>query len=291
MMMETIRKTIEVSWKIDLQLNDIYKWLANFNGSFFDKQDEQQIALWMLCNFTYFNDSEVDHLCRVIHRQLMHRYLLSREGCQEDTEKALSEFEKNVKYIPLGNAGSSGSMLLYTYRHVNQLGKLNCLSNVSLLQAEQSVALLDDGYYSCKTATRFLEENKELLQGHGIYCLSLIATEKAIQFMKDKDIELITGMVLDERSKVFASNSLMFKKYHMIRDFAYEIMKGYGERIAPSMPLGFDDGQYAIAFRHNTPNNSLPIFWSDRNDWFPIMKRKESPMKGKTSEDDYGYFV
>ena len=77
----------------------------------------------------------------------------------------------------------------------------------------------------------------------------------------------------------------------MIRDFAYEIMKGYGERIAPSMPLGFDDGQYAIAFRHNTPNNSLPIFWSDRNDWFPIMKRKESPMKGKTSEDDYGYFV
>lgn len=56
MMMETIRKTIEISWKIDLQLNDIYKWLANFNGSFFDKQDEQQIALWMYRIMKYADD-------------------------------------------------------------------------------------------------------------------------------------------------------------------------------------------------------------------------------------------
>ena len=52
-MMSVIKKVFEKSWKVDLDIEDINTWLKNFNGKFFDQEDEQRLALWLLCNFTY----------------------------------------------------------------------------------------------------------------------------------------------------------------------------------------------------------------------------------------------
>jgi hypothetical protein len=38
-------------------------------------------------------------------------------------------------------------------------------------------------------------------------------------------------------------------------------------------PLGYEDSQALVAFDHGTPNNSLPILWSQRNGWYPIFPR------------------
>ena len=37
--------------------------------------------------------------------------------------------------------------------------------------------------------------------------------------------------------------------------------------------LGYNNDAYAFGFFYNTPDNTLPIFWSDHGDWKPIMKR------------------
>ena len=64
-MMSVLKKVFEKSWKIDLDIEDINIWLENFNGNFFDVEQERHLALWLLCNFTYYNDAEVNHLCSV----------------------------------------------------------------------------------------------------------------------------------------------------------------------------------------------------------------------------------
>ena len=47
----------------------------------------------------------------------------------------------------------------------------------------------------------------------------------------------------------------------------------YGKKVRPSYSLGYNDGQLAFGFFYNTPDNSLPIFWAENNDWYPIIKR------------------
>ena len=39
--------------------------------------------------------------------------------------------------------------------------------------------------------------------------------------------------------------------------------------------LGFKDCQLLLGFNHNTPDNTLPIFWYDEKNynWYPIFKR------------------
>ena len=51
-----IMTTIDVSWRNGLQLSTIDSWLKNFTGEALEDIDiEQNLALWLLYNFTYFN--------------------------------------------------------------------------------------------------------------------------------------------------------------------------------------------------------------------------------------------
>ena len=40
-------------------------------------------------------------------------------------------------------------------------------------------------------------------------------------------------------------------------------------------PLGYDNCQLLLSFFHNTPNNSLPIFWfeDEQVEWKPMFRR------------------
>lgn len=37
--------------------------------------------------------------------------------------------------------------------------------------------------------------------------------------------------------------------------------------------MGYENSQLLIAFSHGAPNNTLPIFWSSKNDWKPLFPR------------------
>jgi len=54
--------------------------------------------------------------------------------------------------------------------------------------------------------------------------------------------------------------------------------------------LGHSNGQYAFGFYYNTPNNTLPLFWSDQNGWIPIMKRYDK-VYGKGGSFELGRFI
>lgn len=41
-------------------------------------------------------------------------------------------------------------------------------------------------------------------------------------------------------------------------------------------PLGYRDGQSLVVFSHNTPSNTLPVFWSAFDGWQPLYTRYDS---------------
>lgn len=84
-MMSVLKKVFEKSWKVDLDIEDINLWLDNFTGTFFDTEDERRLALWMLCNFTYYNDAEINHLCSVLFKKFIHT-LMTDYGLKSSEE-------------------------------------------------------------------------------------------------------------------------------------------------------------------------------------------------------------
>ena len=97
--------------------------------------------------------------------------------------------------------------------------------------------------------------------------------------------QVSTIFKLDQTFKCFGPSNRYFSEGYpgMDKNFTKSYAERYGLPIILGTPieghaLGFDDGQLLLSFSHNTPDNSLPIFWSDLN-WHPFFKRyiKQNP--------------
>jgi hypothetical protein len=99
-----------------------------------------------------------------------------------------------------------------------------------------------------------------------------------------------TVFELDETYKIFSDESRYFSKTLSIEDrdfFENACRTCYRDKwelngddisrqdggILNKDECGYADGQLSLGFFYNIPNNTLPIFWAESNDWKPIFKR------------------
>ena len=114
-----IQDTVTYSWALpNFTEYNISSWLNNFQGEVFPKEDEERIALWLLSNYTHYNEKEVEHLCKTLYKKFIHMYVTD----QSLTEKTLLESMKNFCYIPLGSASESGGFIAYQFRKQAKIG-------------------------------------------------------------------------------------------------------------------------------------------------------------------------
>ena len=116
-MIEILHKTIEKSWKNNYSSNNIERWLSNFDGRVFSIDEEQRLALWLLCNYTYYSSEDVNHLCRVLYNKLIHD-MISNNFLNLN---AFNEDIKNVYFSSIGSASDSGGLILYHFRQESML--------------------------------------------------------------------------------------------------------------------------------------------------------------------------
>ena len=62
------------------------------------------------------------------------------------------------------------------------------------------------------------------------------------------------------------------------RSILIALARVYGEALVPAHPLGYDDSELLLGFSHNTPDNTLPIIWFEKEHgatepWYPIFRR------------------
>ncbi|EME3562592.1 hypothetical protein QRK69_002588, partial [Enterococcus faecium] len=174
-----LQKTIEKSWKNDMVERDIEEWLDNFKGEVFEKDTEQLLALWLLCNFTFYNQDDVRHLCKILYNSFFHQVIID---FSLSNEEEINEYMNNVSYAAIGRASESGNYLLYDFRQEADLN-INKFFYPTNIKSDEStiVAFVDDVILSGTTATKFVKNNLKDLKCKKIYYLTLFATESAVE--------------------------------------------------------------------------------------------------------------
>lgn len=268
-------------------------WLSNFKNS----KKEKLYALYLLSNFMFFGSIQIRELLKSLFRDIYKYPILEQIRINNnDTldsafiyNKFNNELNKTM-FSPVGNPSESGSLILYYFRQENNLpidlfkGIYEIFDkNLDKLRYKETTKyiFIDDfcgtgsqlsDYHIFDIAIKIKKQNPNA----DIYYYSLFADEKGFQYIKDNSpIIPKTIFLLDKTYKCFLKNSrffsLNYKNIHSanVKKFA----RKYGNKLFPESPLGYKNCQLLLGFHHNTPDNSLPIFWGDLDKFRPIFKR------------------
>jgi hypothetical protein len=263
-------------------------WLTNFH------EDHKKYALELLSNFMYYNGDTIKSLLQYLFwDKLLYPCVEDRDdNSQTDLNDLLTTKLKRTRFIGIGNPSESGAYLLYFFRQVNNIPLELFIHSFELFEEQNSdsfdtVIFLDDfsgsGTSINKYFNKLLKVNGKTkylksMSNFDVKVYTLFSTTEAIQkVQKNKDkfsINSIESVVqLDDTYKVFGKNSRYFED--LLREELEVIFREYGTKLSggDSNSLGYSDGQLLLGFSHNIPNNTLPIIWSEKDNWIPIFKR------------------
>ena len=105
----------------------------------------------------------------------------------------------------------------------------------------------------------------------------LFSTEAGLSEVRKIDaIDVVeTIFTIDESFKTFSDESRYFAMpldKDIDRHFSMQTASKYGRQLCNDA-LGYGDCQLLFGLFHNTPDNTLPIFWSEHYSWNAIFKR------------------
>jgi hypothetical protein len=111
--------------------------------------------------------------------------------------------------------------------------------------------------------------------------LSLFSTTRAIRKLNKSGLFDRVDCVfeLDPSFKCFFKKSRYYPatdKSEIKREFTSQFCSNYGEKhllIPKRNRLGYKNSQLLLSFAHNTPDNTVPIFWEECENWTPLFKR------------------
>lgn len=294
-LIDIIRNTSTAVWESELVEKDIESWLSNFIGEICDIRYERLIALWLLSHFTFYNKHEVQHLCKVIYRDLIHKIVEGIDATKSNAEEIIKEFFSKSNIISSEETSGSGGFIAYFFRHENKLPMtLFNFSLENISKNTENIIIIDDVTLSQGAAGQmydFWKKAKVKYPKKNFYLLTLIASGASLNYLKTTfNIEVITAIRLDNRDKCFHEESDVFSSFSepLVKEeliaLTKKFAKHYGNKInIPNMhPFGFADGQFTFGFFYNTPDNTLPIFWGQINGWIPILRRYHKNYKTQT---------
>lgn len=291
---DLIKQIMHISatvWKHELTGQDIDNWLSNFKGEIFTEQEEKVIALWLLTHFVYYNEDEVRHLCRILYKDFIHHLIEKNAVKEENVKSFISSAISNYKFHHLGKGSESGAYILYYFRQQNDLALINFPKFVNTdEELPDNLIFIDDVTLTGdETSQAYIFFNKMKIKGNNKILLTFIASDEAISRLSSIGVTVISAIILEKRNKCFSNSSEIFHHHTPLLDSCKSMVSHYGEKLKPLHPLGYKDGQYTFGFFYNTPDNALPIFWSEVNNWIPIVKRYDKNYKSKFFE--YERFV
>jgi hypothetical protein len=265
-------------WKNDLKQRHVEDWLGNFTGEVFPKKYERMMALWLLCHFTFYNQNEVIHLCRVVYKDLVHTIGETQVGLQHSADRLIQSFFRTAVITSPETTSGSGSLIAYFFRQANELPMTLFRASIDNLdRSTKSIIVIDDVTITAGESGqihRFFEREVAKHSDKTFYLLTLVSSSAALDNLRNTfKINAVSAITLDSRDRCFSADSDMFCQYHDLLVRIKALAEHYGKKINQKDPLGYEDGQCAFGFFYNTPNNTLPIFWCNNNDWIPIIGR------------------
>lgn len=287
----------------------VEEWLSNFGGEKENKDVEELYALFLLSQFMYFNRNLIREMLRSLYLQVIKApiiHKIRRDNCDTfDSEIIEDQFHDELaktRFLGVGNPSESGPHLLYYFRQENNLPKDLFMSSSEILQITRDSAknvklsirdanikryifvddILGSGRQIKEYLTTIIQEIKEENSDVDLMYCCLFATSKGIS--KVKETKLFKDGIyciyeLDDTFKCFSEDSRYFVNDYGIfnKATAEQLFKHYGNKLWEEHPLGYKNGQLLLSLFHNTPDNTLPVFWVENKLnpplWNPIFKR------------------
>jgi hypothetical protein len=297
-----IKRLDEAVWERRVPGHALDDWLSTFSPNNYDGVDERLQMLYLLSNFLYFGVREIRHLLRVLFGDLCRRPILHEFRTKNGDTFDLDLIERNyrialgrTRFLGVGNPSESGVHLLYYFRQENRLPSslfINQIELPGLSASDEHGAKFVDRYMFiddlCATGDQVITYSRRLIETikrtHGsafVAYFPLFATSSALERIRDKaGFDRVAAVVeLDETFRCFAENSRFYSGIAapIDRVAARQTALHYGSVLYPPHPLGYKESQLALGFSHNTPDNTLPVFWEEPNDllptWSPVFKR------------------
>jgi hypothetical protein len=306
-----LKTLINYAWDSEVTFESVSAWLENFDGKVLDKDSEQMLALFSVSRFLYFSKRMVremlkslfrDHFRAPLIQEIRKNYSNTRD--EDFLAKAFEDELASTRFLGVGNPSESGAHLLYYFRQVNRLKKdlFIDLSAAFVPKLEKNYAgqpeirfradipgvnryiFFDDLVGSGEQASQYLGANLAAFKRDNpkveLKYLCLFGTSEGMARLNDPS--LFGGAAtclfeLDETYKAFHDKSRplsgapgWFQKNEFER-----MARGYGARLQPDREAGYNEGQLMIGFSHNTPDNTLPIFWDEglEEPWSPVFIR------------------
>ena len=138
----------------------------------------------------------------------------------------------------------------------------------------ETVLFVDDVTLTGTQARDYIQKQMTALgAGKTPILLTLFSTNDALKLLEANGVKVVSCVTLDDRSRCFSQDSSVFHHFPGHLERCRLFAEHYGKRLEPDSPLGYMDGAYLFGFFYNTPDNTLPIFWSTAAHWQPIVRR------------------
>ncbi|MBZ9677812.1 hypothetical protein [Mesorhizobium sp. ES1-1] len=303
---EKLKSLSETIWERQHSINHIETWVNQFETTENILDDERIHALYLLTNFIYFGQIEIRALLVSLYRDLFKTPIIHgvrrANGDTTDTDLLQREFAKQLeatRFLGVGNPSESGVHLLYYFRQENSLPRTAFINSHEIFSREtagdsqvlsvrdkkiERYVFIDDLCGSGTQAEQYsrdlVEPLRKLKPDVKIHYLVLFATDLGLKAVRDLNRYDYVASVfeLDHSFKTLEPGSRIFSS----QDGRYDRLKvratceKHGHQLWSKHPLGYKDGQLLLGFSHNTPDNTLPIFWGEGNPphaWDPMFKR------------------
>lgn len=296
-------------WKEQLD----QEWLSNFSHTDSAITEKEKLnMLYLLSKFMYFGNTELRQLLISLFRDLYKYPIIAQirkaNADTLDLSKINTEFNKELaktRFLGVGNPSESGVHLLYYFRQECGLSKeyfINTSDIFAISQIEDKdekgeartylkselnhntvkrYVFIDDFCGSGQQATKYLKKLAENMKFEDpeieIKYLLLFSTQKGLEEVrKIKALDVVEAIfTIDDTFKAFSKDSRYFAMTldkDIDKNFAMTTATKYGTPLF-NPPLGHGDCQLLFGLFHNTPDNTLPIFWSEDYNWKAIFKR------------------
>ncbi|MDY0903892.1 phosphoribosyltransferase-like protein [Pedobacter sp. CFBP9032] len=288
-------------------------WLNNFHHSDTDLSEKEKLnMLYLLSKFMYFGNEELRQLLLSVFRDLYKYPIISqiRKANNDTIDQNFIDIEfkkelEKTRFLGVGNPSESGVHLLYYFRQQCGLSKRSFINTSDIfttlpiiekdnhgndrkfLKSEinhkdvKRYIFIDDFCGSGQQATLYLKNTAENMKFEDpdieISYLMLFSTEVGLnEVRKIKALDVVEAIfTIDDTFKAFSTQSRYFTSTvdkDIDKAFSKTTATKYGSPLFHPA-LGHGDCQLLFGLFHNTPDNTLPIFWSETKDWKAIFKR------------------
>jgi len=269
-------------------------WLTNFSTS------ERPFALVLLSRFTFLADHLVDQLFRSSFQNLSNMLLEGWPAFSEACNRWRDFCDRALITIVQGeDPNPSDSGWLFARKARQAIG----IDQSKLFEPREVVAKLADGFSGPVVfVDDFVGSGEQFLSTWERPCLhtggsasfqSLVKTSSATFYYcnamtteyglkrinrRVPEVRISAGNVIPERYSLTDPGSLLWPK--SIRNEGIALVEEVGRRLGYS---GDDGGEndwrgfhklgLALAFEHSVPDANLPLFFTDKNGWTPLVRR------------------